>query len=149
MNLFRTDAWSCLYLCNTYCISCFPCLMLFQQWSSGNSVLSAYAWSEHVCISVLVCTMWMCLPEALVWPAACVPVQLRPRLYLLMTTHLNKLELGMGWALLMPCTCCTPLQPQYCMSMSNTARTHTEAPTDQTVLHSQIICLIWKSLSPV
>lgn len=126
-SLTRSDAWSCLYLCNTCRISCFPCLMLFQQWRSGNGVLSVYVLSEHVCISVLVCSMWMCLPVALVWPAACVPVQLRPCLYLHMTTHLNKLELGMGWALLMPCTCHTLLQPEYCMSTQDSLRAQSEA----------------------
>lgn len=49
-------------------------------------------------IRLLVYSTWMslCLPVGLVWLAVGIPVRLRPCLYLLMTSHLNKLELGMG-----------------------------------------------------
>lgn len=77
-------------------VVCISVSYFLEQWTVGNSVLSVHVMCEHLYVSVLECSMWMCLLVAIVWPAACVPVQLGPRLYLLMTTHLNKLELGLG-----------------------------------------------------
>lgn len=76
-------------------LPCIP-LILFLQECLGNSVFSVCVLPGHVYISLLLCNMSTCQLAALVWPAVCIPVQLRPRLYLLMTTHLNKPELGMN-----------------------------------------------------